>query len=183
MSRKKTGRAFVAARHNSIGLSMWLTMLTTILCEATICNGFVPTAFISTFSPISTGPQPLYMAKKKSRNKGGKGFGKVEEAPSTPMQDAAEAIDKGSSRSFDPPAASPMEMGSGDGFLTSVQGGSSATPKIDESMPVEDRTKNILREQYGMRTREEQQEAQRREETIKEQRKKLEEWKKMADDG
>jgi hypothetical protein len=79
--------------------------------------------------------------------------------------------------------------------LKSVEGGSSALPVleqpqqgsfqtvVDESIPVEDRTNNILRDKYGLRTREEQQAEQQRLEQVREQKKKLDEWKKLADQG
>jgi hypothetical protein len=68
-------------------------------------------------------------------------------------------------------------------MLTSVQGGSTSKPAIDPNAPIEDRTASILRDAYGLRTREEQQEQAKKEEVVREQRKKLAEWKKMADDG
>lgn len=117
----------------------------------------------------SSSSSSLYMAKKKDRNNTGRGFGKTEAPKIQPMEEVAVAIDKG--------VAAP------EGLLKSVDGGSTALPQIDDSVPVEDRTKSILRDQYGLRTREEQQEAERRQEQIKEQRKKLQEWKKMADEG
>ena len=92
------------------------------------------------------------------------------------MEDVAMAIDKSSSTA----AASPNNMSVG---LKSVQGGSSAKPQIDDSIPIEDRTQAILRDQYGLRTREEQEVARRKLEVSTEQRKKLQEWKKMADEG
>jgi hypothetical protein len=123
-------------------------------------------------SPFS-GSSSLHMAKKNKNNSKAKGFGKTEAPPITPMADVASAIDKSSSSA----ASSSTDM------FTSVQGGSSATPQIDESVPVEDRTKSILRDQYGLRTAEEMEEARRRQETVAEQRKKLDEWKKQADAG
>lgn len=102
-----------------------------------------------------------------------KGFGKsVEPKKILPMEDAAKAIDSSSS-----PIAYPSNM------LKSIDGGSTSVPQVDPSIPVEERTKSILRDQYGLRTLEEQQEAQRKQEAIKEQRKKLQEWKKLADEG
>ncbi|KAG7364077.1 hypothetical protein IV203_037279 [Nitzschia inconspicua] len=68
-------------------------------------------------------------------------------------------------------------------FLTSVPDGSKAIPTIDETVPVQDRTNTILREKYGLRTREEQQAEYQRQQQAAEQRKKLEEWKELADRG
>ncbi len=109
----------------------------------------------------------LHMAKKKDRSTG-KGFGKTEAPKIQSMEDVASTIDTG----FTSP-----------GILKSVDGGSTSLPQMDDSVPVEERTKSILREQYGLRTREEQQEAERRQEQMKEQKKKLQEWKKLADEG
>jgi hypothetical protein len=75
-----------------------------------------------------------------------------------------------------------MEVSTFDG-LSSVAGGSDAIPTSDESIPVDQRTSSILRDNYGLRTRAEQQEAAKREEAAKEQQKKLDEWKKLADEG
>lgn len=125
----------------------------------------------------------LHMAKQKNkRNSGtGKGFGKVEAPSIQSLEDVASTIDKGvGSTSTTADAAA---EGGGGGLLKSVDGGSAAIPQIDSSIPVEDRTKSILRDQYGLRTREEQQEAERRQKEITEQRKKLQEWKKLAEEG
>jgi hypothetical protein len=54
---------------------------------------------------------------------------------------------------------------------------------VDESIPVEERTSQLLRDKYGLRTLKEQQEEFKRNEQIKAQRKKLADWKKMADEG
>jgi hypothetical protein len=133
-------------------------------------------------SPRTTSSSSLHMAKKKGgKDSGGKGFGKMEAPPVSSMEDVAAAINKSSSGD--------MGKSSNDrqSILTSVEGGSSATPQkmmqIDESVPVEDRTRSILREQYGLRTAQEQEEARRREETVSGQRKKLQEWTKLADEG
>mmetsp|Transcript_124232 Transcript_124232/g.356950 ORF Transcript_124232/g.356950 Transcript_124232/m.356950 type:complete len:285 (+) Transcript_124232:156-1010(+) len=120
----------------------------------------------------------LSMAKSKNkRSTNSKGFGKVEAPQIQPLEDVASAIDKGGSTTSSSP------LGSAEGLLKSVEGGSTTIPQIDPSIPVEDRTKSILREQYGLRTREEQQEAERKQKQIMEQRKKLQEWKKLAEEG
>jgi hypothetical protein len=112
------------------------------------------------------------MDKKMKVGEKPKGFGKsVEPKKIQSMEEVAKAIDSSS------PVASPANM------LKSIEGGSSTVPQIDPSVPVGERTKSILRDQYGLRTLEEQQEAQRRQESMNEQRKKLQEWKKLADEG
>lgn len=114
----------------------------------------------------------LFVDKKTNAGAKSKGFGKsVEPKKIQPMEEVARAIDTSSSVVY------PSNV------LKSVEGGSSAVPQIDSSVPVEERTKSILREQYGLRTLEEQQEAQRKQESINKQRKKLQEWKKLADEG
>lgn len=113
------------------------------------------------------------MAKKKSSGAKSKGFGKAAEPNKVQsIEEVGRAIDL-STTSIAPP----------EGILKSVEGGSKSLPQVDPSVPVEERTKSILREQYGLRTREEQQEAKRKQEAINEQRKKLQEWKQLADEG
>lgn len=117
--------------------------------------------------------------KNKGSNKRGKGFGK-DLAPTAPA--------KGNTAPFDMGGSSPsMEASTSFDGLSSVAGGSNAIPTTaaarDESIPVDQRTASILRDNYGLRTRSEQQEAAKREEAAKEQQKKLAEWKKLADEG
>ena len=90
---------------------------------------------------------------KKKKTRGGKGFGK--EVPSTKN---VEKVDNASMTTavVDESPTTSIDDGS---FLKSVSGGSDAVPTVDESIPVEERTKAILRDNYGLRTREEQQEA------------------------
>ena len=111
-------------------------------------------------------------AKKKNKKSDGKGFGRL------PVQEDPQP--KPSSPAGPPPVVSDVDQGE---FLRSVSGGSDAIPKIDESVPVEERTNAILRDKYGLRTMEQQQEEMRRQEKVKEQRKMLEEWKAKADKG
>lgn len=146
-------------------------------------NGFISkqTPF-STWRSLSTTcehqhTKRLLITCLGARKKAAKGFGK-ETAASVPKKEAPR-----------------KDSGAFEAGLTSVEGGSSAVPVleqpkegsvqkvIDESVPVQDRTNNILREKYGLRTLEEQQAEKQRQEQAKEQRKKLEEWKKLADQG
>lgn len=48
---------------------------------------------------------------------------------------------------------------------------------------IEDRTGSILREKYGLRTREEQEAAEAKKKKLEDQQKKLNKWKKLADEG
>ena len=154
-----------------------LSILVACLLVATIQS---TEAFISVNIPSRQLNAPSFtLQAKKKTGSGGKGFGKAAPEPVKPMVDAAKEIDTGTPSG---PSLAEMEAMEG-GFLKSVEGGSSSIPKIDDSAPVEDRTASILRDQYGLRTREEQQAAARRQEAAKEQRKKLEEWKQLAEQG
>lgn len=117
-------------------------------------------------------------AKKKKNSSGGKGFGKEPVVPPTPS--AKSTYDEPMMLEREDPNAQQTSA------FTSVEGGSNAIPTMDpnnDNMSADERASAILRQNYGMRTREEQQEEFRRTEAAKEQRKKLDEWKKMADDG
>jgi len=159
-------------------------LLRSIVCVALLLGGFGggDSLRVHAFVPVPTVPTvrsmhtdfAFYMAKKKKGEgkKDGKGFGKVEAPPPQAMEDVAAAIDKSST-----------SVRTNAYLLKSVDGGSNAVPKMDESAPLEERTKSILRDRYGLRTREEQQEAERRQKAAEEQRTKLQEWKKLADEG
>lgn len=66
---------------------------------------------------------------------------------------------------------------------TTITSTLSSVPSLDDTMPVEKRTTTILREKYGLRTMEEQLAEEKRKEQADEQRKKLEDWKKLANKG
>lgn len=126
-------------------------------------------------TPLAVAPKPSSMVvmaakKKNAGGSGGKGFGRTPVEEPKPLEEVAQSIDNGSNGGSSP-------------FLSSVDGGSKATPQVDESIPVEQRTANLLRDQYGLRTREEQQAEEKRQEAVKEQQQKLAEWKKQADAG
>merc|ERR1712161_169527 len=84
-----------------------------------------------------------------------------------------------------PPSQQQSSSSSSSSYFTSVDGGSGAIPKFAMEEPtttsasksenVEDRTGNILRGKYGLRTREEQE--------AEELRKKISKWKQLADEG
>jgi len=138
-----------------------------VLLTSRMAQGFVCTQKVTRVTSSA-----VFMAKKAKAMEKSKGFGKSVEAKKIqPIEDVAKAIDSSSTVVY------PSNM------LKSVEGGSTEIPRPDPTIPVEERTKSILREQYGLRTREEQQEAQRRQESMNEQRKKLQEWKKLADEG
>ena len=151
-----------------------------------VFGGGETTAFVTTRVLVSTMPSVSMAHRQQSEklptlcleaeNKAGKGFGK----------------DTVSVRKTE---VSKRDSASDNARLSSVQGGSNAFPTLeqqpqgsspvdaDENIPVEERTNNILREKYGLRTREEQQAEYQRQQKAAEQRKKLEEWKKLADQG
>ena len=111
-------------------------------------------------------------AKKKTSAGAGKGFGKAPE-PAQPKASSAAAGEPSSDSSSSSP------------FLQSVaEGGSDTVPVIvDESLSPEERAEKVLREKYGMKTLEEQQLDAKKREQLKEQRQKMQEWKKMAEEG
>lgn len=132
---------------------------------------------------MTTRMMPL-LAKKKGmptsgKSSGGQGFGSVAPAPSSSSKQDSDSSSNASSTSA-------TTTTSGGGMLQSVEsGGSDAIPTFaqssssstDRSIPVTDRTKKILAEQYGLRTLEDQ----RREEKLLEQRRKFERLKEEAE--
>jgi hypothetical protein len=143
-----------------------LSTLCIALLLATAASFVFPSQQTTTFS------FGLNAKKKGVATSRSKGFGKapVQEAPK-PQKEVPVAPQ---------PLPRVAEANSGD-FLQSVQGGSDAVPTFDESVPVGDRTAKILRENYGLRTMQEQREEEKRQEKAKEQKKKLAEWKRKAD--
>lgn len=103
----------------------------------------------------------LFAKKKKSRNSG-QGFGSTTPPPVQP------AATESSSSSSDAPSTS--------GLQSVETGASNAIPRFapdpvagDLNIPVEERTKTLLRDQYGLRTLEDQ----KREEKLIEQKRKI----------
>lgn len=114
-------------------------------------------------------------AKKKKGKRGGKGFAKEDSKPAAPstINNDNEPNDNAPTMNNSPSAETP--------FLQSVeQGGSTSIPRMEKSdsdLPPEERAKKLLRDQYGLRTLEEQ----RMEDKIQERKKKLEEMKATAE--
>ena len=139
--------------------------------------GFVVSPLTTTFQAP---PLTALQAKKKKGQQAGKGFGKEPPKP---------APSSGSnSNPANEMATTTTAPTSGGSFLQSVEGGGSdAIPTIeavaasssDPALPPEERAKKVLREQYGMRTLQEQ----RTEDSIQENRRKLDELKKLAEKG
>lgn len=122
----------------------------------------------------------LFAKKKKRAADGGQGFGKAPEIPPTPPKSASTNGNYGDGG----PMMMEEQRDGPSSFLSSVEGASDAIPTLDpENSTPEERATAILRDQYGMRTREEQQEAYQKQQKAKEERKKLDDWKKLADEG
>jgi hypothetical protein len=109
-------------------------------------------------------PLTLHFANKKSKNTTGKGFGKAPEIKTS--QPAVES-------SF--PLQS-IETGASDAIPTMPK-----KVETDPSMPAEERTKQILREQYGLKSLEEQQTDAKKRAKMEQDRKNMLEWKKIAE--
>jgi len=114
-------------------------------------------ATVESFTPIQTQVRlshssSVLFAKKKNKKGGGKGFGKVEPTPS-PV--STKQTDTGANGGDVP---TPESIG-----FSSVEGASQSAfasrPKIDvdPNLPADQRTKEILKQQYGLRSFEEQQ--------------------------
>ena len=101
--------------------------------------------------------------------KTGKGFGKQREQPETKPKVNAEYV------------ATPQSAPAQDSFLTSVKDGGSDDISLDPNMPPEERTKLILRQQYGLKPLSEQKADEKQQEALNERRKKQQEWQKKAE--
>ena len=141
--------------------------------EISICHGFQFTSHPRSIIQI----QKVTSLEAKS---GGKGFAKESDLP-PPSPPKKKSIDQVSS--------SPTTISSSPTGLTSIPGGSDARPVMQQPSSAtggesaEERNASILREKYGMRTREEQQAELNRQEAANKQRQKLEEWRRLADKG
>lgn len=137
------------------------------------CHGFQLNA------PRSIGRAGLSSLGAK---KGAKGFAKKSDAPSPPPQTKKKTFDQDDMMVASSSSSSSPASPTG---LTSIPGGSDARPVMQQPSGenVEDRNASILREKYGLRTREEQQAEIKRQEAANEQRQKLDEWRRLADKG
>jgi hypothetical protein len=138
----------------------------------------------------------LFLSKKnkKRATQESKGFGKVQEAAGSANKSAASSpatstTAAATTSSMSSSTESVKQTSSSPSFLQSVPGGSDCIPAMEEpkeskQLPPEERTKQILREKYGLRSLEEQQFDAKQLELRKEQAKKVQEWKKkVATDG
>lgn len=130
-------------------------------------------------SAMSPSISALFAKKKKKKSSAGKGFGKEPETPTKPAASKSENQDL-----FNMEArVAAQQQGSA---FTSVEGGLDTVPTMSTEQPsgdIEDRTGSILREKYGLRTREEQDAAEARMKQRQDQQKQLAEWKVLADEG
>ncbi len=136
-------------------------------------------------SPLSTTslPKTELFANKKKKNTTGKGFGKETETP----KPAASKSENQDLFNIDARATAQQQASA----FTSVEGGLDTIPTMStEQAPasassgsIEDRTGSILREKYGLRTREEQEAAEAKKKQLEDQQKQLSEWKRLADEG
>lgn len=129
-----------------------------------------------TMSFVSNRATPASTSFLMAKNQAGKGFGKQPET-------VEKSVESGS-----PAPPTRQRQSSSSAAFTSVDGGSGAIPTMSTSTStksgnVEDRTGSILREKYGLRTREEQEAEELKQKQVLEQKKKLREWKKLADEG
>lgn len=135
-------------------------------------------------SPLSTTlPSTSALFAKKKKNTAGKGFGKESEKP----KPAASKSDNQDLFNIEARATAQQQSSA----FTSVEGGLETIPTMStEQAPVaassgniEDRTGSILREKYGLRTREEQEAAEAKKKQREDQQKQLAQWKQLADEG
>lgn len=122
----------------------------------------------------------ILLAKNK-KGSAGKGFGKVEESSPKPVSSKSNNQDL-----FNMEARAAAAAQKDASAFTSVDGGSDTIPTLSREQPsgnIEDRTGSILREKYGLRTREEQEAEEAKKKKLAEQRQQLSEWKRLADEG
>jgi len=161
-----------------IRVLLFLAIATLSQIDETIA--FVANSKLSTPLSTSSTSASALLAKKKNKGSAGKGFGKVSEPPPRPTSN------KSSNQDLFNIDARTAEQQKTSAF-TSVEGGLDMIPTQDQTTTssgnIEDRTGSILREKYGLRTREEQEAAEAKKKKLEDQQKKLNKWKKLADEG
>jgi hypothetical protein len=156
--------------------SFWLVLLSAIAASSTTA------AFSSQLARRQSTflVPPLFAAKGGG---GGKGFGKVVETPSSESSSSSPSPQK------EPDASSSSQSSQSPMFLESAPGAASTPVKldvkvdVDQSLPPEERTKQILREQYGLKTLQEQRLSATQLEAYKEKQKKQAELKKKMENS
>ena len=125
---------------------------------------FLPCLSSSVQHPFRSGG-PLAAKKKAKKNpSSGVGFGKVEDSPKSSAKTTPE-----SATAPEPTLSAPPKEAA------------PRTSTTDSNLPPEERTKQILREQFGMKTLEEQQASEKQMQALKAQRKRLDELKRKAE--
>jgi len=145
------------------------------------CDGFAPISPCYVARPSAQ--QSVALAAKKNKKGGGagKGFGKQPAPQTEAEQDVV------------PETVASYDQASGGGIdgLSSIEGASMSIPQvdIDPNLPPEERTKQILRKQYGLRTAEETEEdfvkAQadaKRAKDFKKQKRRMDQYRQMKDE-
>ena len=160
-----------------------LTIAALLRIDVTVAfatNNNIATSLYTT----SLSTSKLFAKKKKKKSTAGKGFGKEPEKPTKPAASKSENQDL---FNIEARAAAQQQASA----FSSVEGGLDTIPTMStEQAPttmssgsVEDRTGSILREKYGLRTREEQEAAEAKKKRLDDQRKQLADWKRLADEG
>jgi len=135
-------------------------------------------AFVTNNNRATSPSVSALFAKKKKNTSAGKGFGKETEKPkpSTSKSDNEDLF------GIDSRAATQQQTSA----FSSVEGGLDTIPTMSTEQAsgnIEDRTGSILREKYGLRTREEQEAAEAKKKQLADQQKQLSDWKRLADEG
>ena len=126
-------------------------------------------AFVTPSSPRRRCHSTLQFAKK-TKASSGQGFG---EQAAPPKKSSAS-----SSQSADSAPLKSVESGASDAIPTMA---ATLKVKTDSSLPPEERAKQLLREQYGLKTLEEQQSDERKREQMAAARAQREQWNQMAE--
>lgn len=158
------------------------SLLSTLLLAITLsnCDGFITFSRITPANPIriksscTTGSCCLH-AKKKNRQSSGQGFGKAEVKPPKPQQAAAESTNNSDNNA---------QQYTGLSSIETTTPTSSTRPKldIDSNLPTEERNKEILKQQFGLRTFEDRQTDIKAAEKLAEQKSRMQKIKQMKDE-
>lgn len=127
-------------------------------------------AFVLPTSARHHHPTVSLLAKKKASS--GQGFGQ------TPVEKKKTSSPSGDSSSSSPLQS--VETGASDAIPT-MEAAPKQVVKTDPNMPAEERAKQVLREQYGLKTLEEQQTDARKREQMAAARQQREQWKQAAE--
>jgi hypothetical protein len=144
-----------------------------ILLIASLCllaDGFAPVRVTLSSQQSTTRPHHSQLFAKA-----GKGFGKPKEQPELKPKESS--VSAPSTPSASVTAEEPFLKSVAPSPSTSTTAASNAMP---DNLPPEERTKLILRQQYGLKPVEEQEEDARKLEALNERRRKQQEWQQKA---